>query len=470
MLAARLLVPFFSFGINIGVARLFGTEVLGKYVELVALMLVAQALAGGGLSLLLTREVAAHPNERASLLRSANWVGLATGLLASVFFLIYAQVMLAAEMQWAAILLAASVLPSAWISAQEGLFMGLNQHSRVALIALFEGLVKLGLSVSVLLLGGGLVGLCASLSVGRLAGFLLGQRLAVRAGSSRSFALPGSGVRKFGRAAIPFTVLMTLSILYFRQDVLVVGALRSEAETGFYGVAMMLYALTLMVPNSFMAAVYPKIAAAFASARDAHHDVTVLASKLLTTGGTALALGLIAVAPLVVHLFFGADYMESVSALVLLAAVVPVHCINAVLGQAMQAAHLQTEMTVVVAVAVVLNLSLNLWLVPKLGIQGAAVSMFLTSAASTLVFAWIYHRRLSAFRISGRMLLMVLVVVVPVALTLLSPASQRFFVAVGALVLLIVGARLSGLVGAKEILLISESLGFGGARAERPGA
>lgn len=470
MLVARLLVPLFSFGINIGVARLFGSQVLGQYVELVALMLVAQALAGGGLSLLLTREVAARPDERDALLQYANWVGLGTGLLASAIFLIYARFMLAADMQLAAILLALSVLPSAWISVQEGLFMGLHQHSRVTLVALVEGLVKLGLSGAVLLLGGGLVGLCASLSAGRLAGFALGRWLARRAGASRSFARPDAGIGKFARAAIPFTVLMTLSILYFRQDVLVVGALRGEAETGFYGVAMMLYALTLMVPNSFMAAVYPRIAAAFATARGAHHAATVFTSKLLTAAGAVLALGLMAVAPLLVELFFGVEYTQSVATVILLAAVIPVHCINAVLGQAMQAAHLQTEMTAVVAVAVVCNLALNLWLVSVMGIEGAAMSLLLTSAVSTLAFAWIYHSRSSAFRVGPRMVLMVLVVAVPVALPLLSPASERLPAVVWGLLLLVIGARVSGLVGAKELKLVGQSLGLGGPRAERPGA
>lgn len=63
MLAARLLVPVFSFAINVGIARTYGAETLGVYIHLLALLLIFQAAAGAGMQLLLTRELATAPKK-----------------------------------------------------------------------------------------------------------------------------------------------------------------------------------------------------------------------------------------------------------------------------------------------------------------------------------------------------------------------------------------------------------------------
>ncbi len=470
MLAARLAVPFFSFGINIAVARLLGSEVLGQYVELVALLLVAQAVAGGGLVPLVTRDVAASPEGRAALLRRAYRVGAASGILATVLFLLYARLLLAPEVWEAALLLAASIVPSAWISSQEGLFMGVHQHARITLVSLVEGVVKLAAAGVVLGLDGGLAGLCAGLTGARLVAFGAGQIMAVRAGATRAFGRPAGGVAEFARSLLPFAAIYTLGILYFRQDVLVVGALRTASETGFYGVATTLYALTLLAPNSIMAAVYPRLCAAFGEDRSSYHEATVLTSKLLTVEGAVFAIVLIAASPWLVRLLYGPEFLAAVPALSLLAAVLPLHGVNAALGQAMQAAHLQNEMFALTVAAVALNLALNLMLVPELGILGAASAMLVTSALSAVALGWIYHRRVKRLPLSARSALAPLAAALPVVLVLAAPEPSRIAAAAVGMALLVAGARASGLVSADDLSRIGAGLGLRRPPVEGPAA
>ncbi len=468
MLVARLAAPLFSFGINIGVARLLGSEVLGQYVGMLALLLVAQALAGGGLSLLVTREIAAHPERRAELLRRANRAGLASGSLATLLFLIYARLVFAANLWEPALLLAASILPSAWVSAQEGLFMGTHHHARIAWVALVEGSVKLMAAASVFAFGGGIAGLCAGLTLARLVALALGTRFAVRAGASRGFGRPAGSALEFIRALAPFAGIWTLSMLYFRQDVLVVSALRSESETGFYGAAATLYALALMAPNSMMAAIYPRLSAAFGTAREAYHEATILSAKLLMLQGVVMALAIIAIGPWIVRLLYGSNFLAAVPVLCLLAAILPLHGVNSALGQAMQAAHLQKEMLGFTLAASVVNLGLNLVLVPKLGILGAAWALLASAGLAAFVLGWIYHRRVTRIPFGARGVVMLFTVMAPVAIVLASPERLRLPAAGLGLVLLAVGTRKTGLIGDADLARVA--LGLGVARSQSPRA
>jgi O-antigen/teichoic acid export membrane protein len=117
----------------------------------------------------------------------------------------------------------------------------------------------------------------------------------------------------------------------------------------------------------------------------------------------------------------------------------------------------------------VVNLGLNLVLVPTLGIRGAALSLLISSTLSALVLGWIYHRRVEAFRLGLRGPSMALAVILPMALPLLVPVGLRLPAALLGLPLLALGARVSGLVSAQDIARIRGGM-VPGARPTSPPA
>ena len=459
MMAARLAVPAFSFGINVAVARLLGEDVLGQYVELVAMLLVAQALAGGGLTALVTRDVAAQPERKDEILRESNRVALGTGLLSCALFLLYTELLLPASSHAASAWLALSVVPSAWIAVQEGWLMALHLHPRITWVSGVEGLVKVAAALAVFAFGGGLVGLCAGLSLARIVALVLGQVYLRRAGAVAPYRRPTGPLAPFARALLPFAAIFTLGSLYFRQDVLVVGALRSERETGFYGVASAFYAIALLVPSSVMAAVYPRLSAAYAVSKQTFVETCDYTTRLLTTASVPLALGLIAVAQPIVHGIYGERYLEAVPTLCLLAALLPLHGINTAIGQGMQAAHLQGQLLAMTCLAVVVNLGANLFLVERFGIVGAPGALLLSSGISLFVMAGIYHRHVAPVRPSPRHLLALFVVTAPIAATLWAPPWYRIPVALAGTLFVALLARPAGLLGPRELARAGEVLG-----------
>lgn len=451
MLAARLSVPAFSFAINVGIARLLGEHVLGAYVELVALALIAQALAGGGFSPLVARDVAASPLRGDEVLRECHRIGLATGLAATGLFWLYARLVMPAEMQTAALWLALSILPSAWISVQEGWLVARELHPRIATISFVEAAVKVAAAAAVLALDGGLAGLCAGITAGRLVAFAMGLRVLASSGARGSWSAPEHALGPMLRALAPFAGMYAIGIVYFRQDVLVVGALRTERETGFYGVASAFCAIALLVPSSVMSALYPRLAAAFAGSLERWRVATARATRILIAGSVPLALGLIAVAEPVIRTIYGVRYVEAAPTLRLLAALLPLHGANAALGQAMQAAHLQSVLFGMTVFAVVTNLIANLVLVGRFGIDGAAWSLAISSGLSLLVQLWILHRRIAPLRPRPVHALALALVVAPVAASVVCEGWHRFAVAIGGTLLLGLLARPVGLLAADDL-------------------
>ena len=445
MLAARLIVPALSFAINVGIARLCGPEVLGGYVHLLALAAIFQTAAAAGLTSLLTRELAAHPEDAAALLRRARTLGAMTGLLATAGFVATAALVTSADRLIPAALLATSILPSAWIAVQESFFMASRTHHRITLVALVENALKLGLAVATFHSGGGLALLCAGVAAARVAALVFGGLLVSRAGVRASWRpVPLAETAGFARAVAPFAVLLVLSMTYFKLDVLLVEALLGPGPTGVYGAALALYSVALLVPESVMGAVYPRLAARHRESSQAYAQATRVAVRLVTAGLVPLALGLICFADVLLRVAYGGRYAEAAPVLRLLAASLPLHAANGALGQALQAGRLQGPMVRIVFAGLGAHAALCALLVPRLGITGAPIAILASSLVVTVGAALVFHREVSPLVPAPAGLLATACIVGPIALTLAAPAGWTYIA--GAVGLLALAAAARGLL------------------------
>lgn len=420
MFAARLLPPLFGFAINVGIARAFGAHGLGQYVYLTSLLLVFQAVAGAGMSLLLVREMAARPEEAASLLARGRVIGLLSGSLAMLAFAGLTFGRGDPETSHAAYVLALSLVPSAWITAQEAYLVAQHRHHLVTLIAAAENTVKLLLAAAVFLGGGGLVGLCAAISVSRLGALLLGRRLLASSGAAAAWRVDGKATWALARALPPFAAMLVLAMLYFRVDVLVLQALRPEAETGLYGAALTLYSVAILLPESALSAVFPRLARAFHARHDGFARGTWLAAKLLAIGLVPVSLGMIALSQPLLAWVYGASFTGATLPLALLAASLPMHALNGAFGQALQASGEQRAAMWVAGGATLCHLGLTLALVGGLGLVGAPIAVLTSSSLAALTTGLLVHRRVAPLPSECRVAWAwtVLTITVPIALAL----------------------------------------------------
>lgn len=393
MLAARLMPPLFGFAINVGIARAWGPQGLGTYVYLTSLLLVFQAVAGAGMSLLLVREIASRPQEAALLAARGRAIGLASGTLATLAFVALALWRTEAATTHAACVLALSLLPSAWITVQEAFLIAQRRHHVVTLVAAAENLLKLLLALAVFVSGGGLVGLCVTITMVRVFALLLGQRFLVAGGARIPWRPQWQGARALARLLPSFAAMLVLAILYFRVDVLVLQALRPETETGLYAAALTLYTVAILLPESALSAVFPRLARAFHSDHEGFSRGIWLAAKLLAIGLVPVSIALIALAMPVLRAVYGPSFTAAALPLGLLAASLPLHALNGAFGQALQASGEQRTAMWVAAAATLFHLGLTIALVRSLGLIGAPIAVLGSSLLAAVTTGVLVHRR-----------------------------------------------------------------------------
>ncbi len=160
--------------------------------------------------------------------------------------------------------------------------------------------------------------------------------------------------------------------LHERVDVFLLAAVGQDAaQVAAYAVAVGVVTRLRVLPLAMSAALYPQVAAAPPSAGWA---ATARATRqgLLTTAGLALLVGLLV--PWAVPWLFGAPYAASVAPAGVLLPAMVAHCVPMLAGRYFQAIDRQGVNVASQAVGVVVNVGLNLLLIPRLGAVGAAVA------------------------------------------------------------------------------------------------
>lgn len=203
------------------------------------------------------------------------------------------------------------------------------------------------------------------------------------------------------RGAFPYASSEFLTWIYMRFDVLIIGFALGAQAVGLYAPAVSLVNALFLIPAAVHAVFIPILSNLFA-----HHPAqawkTAWRSVLLLTGiGLALTGGLFLGADLLVGLL-GARYIASVEILKILSLILWVHSVAFGMAAIMVALNLQGRRSFVQAIAVVVNIGLNLWIVRWLEIPGVAWVYVITEGVLVIGYAWIVVNAYRTWRASTK--------------------------------------------------------------------
>ncbi len=205
--------------------------------------------------------------------------------------------------------------------------------------------------------------------------------------------VPGGplGLAQGIRVALPSYAANVLQFLNYRLDLFLVALFRTSAEVGLYALAATIAQLIWLISNAMAAALFPRVAANDEGvgpvvARTARFSRFALASAAVQ----AVLLGIVA-APLLQVVYGSAFEPAAVPIWLLLPGVVMFAPVNVL------AAHLaglaRTELNLVVSAAsLVVTVTLDLVLIPKWGMTGAALATSVAYGTSALLTVVLYCR------------------------------------------------------------------------------
>lgn len=405
VLGARLLVPALNVVLVVVIARLGGAASLGEYTLLITLFVLCENLKALGLTTHMVREVAKRDVEALEQYRSLVRIGLVGAFItAPLIFEVAARSKGSLRsLTLPAVILCLGLLPSAYIFANDALFLVLGRARFTLLVTLAENLLRLVASIlAIFIWKGGILSLCAVYAASRLFAALLQEFLIRR---HLRLILPpyqASVTWSMLRNAPAFATVFVVPIVLFRMDVVFLGLMTSDYQVGVYSAAMRLVTVCLIVPDGVMTATFALLARFTdqKSSGDFKHlverTVQVVTGLLLP-----LAIGGALMAPVILRVLYGPNFDAAIPVMrTLVWALIPFG-VNRALGDALVARGEQRAVAGVVLTNVAVGALLYLVLIPEAGPLGAARGFFYSVLGCSVISAILaVHRD----KIAGRFL------------------------------------------------------------------
>jgi PST family polysaccharide transporter len=183
---------------------------------------------------------------------------------------------------------------------------------------------------------------------------------------------------------VPFREVIQLSwpllisgmavILYMRLSQPLLLFLSSPHEVGIYSAAANLADASSFVPTAILTAVLPGIVAVHAKSRSTFVERSQRLFQIAVAGGYMVAVAGVLLGPVAVDVLYGSAYSETGRLLQILCLGAPFVFLGVLRNVWIVTDRLQLETLWLSVITVIVNISLNIWLIPFYGATGAAVT------------------------------------------------------------------------------------------------
>ena len=182
------------------------------------------------------------------------------------------------------------------------------------------------------------------------------------------------------KEALPFGLTGISGMIYTYIDSVMLSLFQGNEVVGWYNAAYRLILALLYVPITINTTLFPSMSQFHMSSRDSLNLITEKYFKLMVVTGIPMGAAVTILADNIIILIFGYGYQRSIIALQILIWTTVFTFIGAAFIRLLEATNRQLIVTKISAVCVVVNIVLNLILIPTLSYVGASIATVVTEA------------------------------------------------------------------------------------------
>ncbi len=384
--AASILQKVISFFYFIFVARMIQVENTGVYFFAISFTTIFTVVADFGFGSVLTREASRFPDRSESYFHTVFWTKIMFGLGAYLLVILFANILKYPETTKLLIYISGITM------FFDTLATSFNSIFRARKNLIYESMGIIGSQFITLLIGTfallnhwPLVWLILAYAIPSFLNLIyISGFLKKVYGIGIRFAWNAKVFKIFIAIALPFALAGIIGRLYSYSDSLLMSKLLSAKELGWWSVPYKITFAFQFIPLALSASVYPVFSGLFLTNKMAIGPLFEKSWRYLFAIVLPLAFGLIAIADPVVRHVFGQEYSPSIAPLRFLLVGLIFGFLSFITGALLNAINKQKTQTGLMGLVLVVNIILNLILLPRLGITGAAIAALVSNAVLCL--------------------------------------------------------------------------------------
>lgn len=387
------------------IARFLGAEEFGKFALASSLSGIFLIVLDYGFNLYAVREVAVSPPRALEFAAPI----LSTKLLLAAFSTLMLLAVLWGMGYSRDICVVTGILWAGYIFYScalffNSIFRALNLFQYEMYPTILLNVVQIALVALLLWLGQGIVAIALAFFASRVLYFAYSSYLfRVKVGRPvLSFNIGQS--RRLMLETMPFGIHAIVGVLYFQLDTILLSYFKGNSDIGYYQSAMRIVTASMVISEVLVCSYLPTIAATFRSDPERFCAASTALNKYLIVVGSTLAAALLVYADSAMALFYGPGYLQAVVILQLLCVVIFMRFLGGGYGVLITVSGNQRMRAIGVSSSLAVNLLLNLFLIPRFGIVGAAAACILTHVFLNAMYLIFTFRALDDLFLDRRLL------------------------------------------------------------------
>ncbi len=174
--------------------------------------------------------------------------------------------------------------------------------------------------------------------------------------------------------AFPFFLAGIFNRIYTHIDIILLSKLAGDAYVGWYGVANKFVFALQFIPSAFVASIYPAMSNYFEHSKEKLQKTFERAMIYLMIISVPICFGAISLSREIITTLYGSKFINSILPLNLFSVSLVFVFLYFPVGSLLNASNRQKRNTANMGIAMVINVLLNIALIPKYNLAGAAIA------------------------------------------------------------------------------------------------
>lgn len=195
---------------------------------------------------------------------------------------------------------------------------------------------------------------------------------------------------------LPFALFVFFGVIYFQIDIIMLSLMGNDEMVGLYQAAVTLISVIVSIPNICSVALFPVMARSFVDMKDSLNVIIRTSMKFLTIVAIPIATMTYIYSDEIIVTLYKSDYLKSALALNVLIWIIILRFNSYILGDALSAINKQNHRAFTTAVCALVNITLNLFLIPSMGYIGASIATVITEVTLFGIYFYFVNYYLDA--------------------------------------------------------------------------
>jgi polysaccharide transporter, PST family len=192
------------------------------------------------------------------------------------------------------------------------------------------------------------------------------------------------------REGWPYLLTTASMVAYMKIDVILLGYLSNNREAGVYSLAQKITEVMYVVPTVLIESLYPTLTRRhFQNRGDNAYSGQMLFDIATSSSIVTIVVSIVVVPPLI-DVLFGRNYSDSTDLFLILSWSCLAVAMNSARYCWLATLGLQRYAPVVTFIGLVLNVGINIWLIPRFGALGAAIATLVSYCASSYLSSFLF--------------------------------------------------------------------------------